>query len=65
MASATGIPDQAVIPAEQESTEDEPLLGQPGAASQKDGRPLYHNVIIGRSLRLPQLLTEQSRKRAL
>ncbi|KAI9666412.1 MAG: hypothetical protein M1821_004348 [Bathelium mastoideum] len=38
MASATGIPNQ--------SSEQEPLLGGPGDASQKD-KPLYHNLAIG------------------
>jgi hypothetical protein len=27
--------------------EQEPLLGRPGDASQQDGLPLYHNLIIG------------------
>lgn len=28
--------------------EDEPLLGRAGDASQQDGKPLYHNFIIGK-----------------
>jgi hypothetical protein len=44
MASATGIPD-VVNP--EGPGEDEPLLGQPGDASQQEGRPLYFNLIIG------------------
>ncbi|KAH0251506.1 hypothetical protein KCU71_g23253, partial [Aureobasidium melanogenum] len=27
--------------------EQEPLLGRPGDASQQDGLPLYHNLVIG------------------
>ncbi|QIW99794.1 hypothetical protein AMS68_005312 [Peltaster fructicola] len=27
--------------------EDEPLLGRPGDASQQDGKPIYHNFVIG------------------
>ncbi|QDS78015.1 hypothetical protein FKW77_002740 [Venturia effusa] len=44
MASATGIP-QNVSGAE--AGESEPLLGRVGDASQKDGKPLYHNLTIG------------------
>jgi len=49
MASATGIPDNAVIDHEENNDlgEDEPLLGRVGDASQPDGRPLYYNLVIG------------------
>lgn len=30
--------------------EEEPLLGESGDASQQDGKPLYHNFIIGKLL---------------
>ncbi|KAF2426218.1 hypothetical protein EJ08DRAFT_651896 [Tothia fuscella] len=40
MASATGMPEYA-------PTEQEPLLGRPGDAAQKEGRPLYDNLVIG------------------
>jgi hypothetical protein len=42
MASATGIPE-----ANPGLSEQEPLLGRVGDASQQDGKPLYHNFIIG------------------
>lgn len=29
------------------TSEEEPLLGQRGDASQQEGKPLYHNFIIG------------------
>jgi len=45
MASATGIPDAAIIPPE--ATEDEPLLGRPGGATQQEGKSLWFNLIIG------------------
>jgi hypothetical protein len=45
MASATGIPEQ--VPA---SSEQEPLLGRPGDASQKTGQPLYANLYIGTAI---------------
>lgn len=49
MASATGIPDQVIAPPVEELVgEDEPLLGRPGDASQKEGRPLYQNLVIGK-----------------
>lgn len=44
MASATGIPEN--VPGVQ-ADETEPLLGRVGDASQEDGKPLYHNLIIG------------------
>jgi hypothetical protein len=53
MASATGIPDQAIVPPEESVGEDEPLLGRPGDASQKEGRPLYQNLIIGKFTKSP------------
>lgn len=31
--------------------EEEPLLGRPGDASQKDGKPLYYNFVIGEASR--------------
>lgn len=31
-------------------SEEEPLLGRVGDASQQDGKPLYHNFIIGKLL---------------
>ncbi|KUJ15506.1 uncharacterized protein LY89DRAFT_114827 [Mollisia scopiformis] len=43
MASATGIPDTAVIHA----GEDEPLIGRPGGASQQEGKSLWYNLVIG------------------
>jgi hypothetical protein len=46
MASATGVPDRAVV-AEADIGEEEPLLGRPGDASQKEGRPLYQNLVLG------------------
>ncbi|KAF1931896.1 uncharacterized protein M421DRAFT_417634 [Didymella exigua CBS 183.55] len=45
MASATGIPQSAS--AARGQSEEEPLLGQRGDASQTDGQPLYHNLWIG------------------
>jgi hypothetical protein len=44
MASATGIPEQRVAT----STEDEPLLGRPGDASQQEGQGLQYNFVLGR-----------------
>jgi cytochrome b-561 len=46
MASATGIPEN--VPGV-EADETEPLLGRVGDASQQDGKPLFHNLIIGMS----------------
>jgi len=48
MASATDIPENH--PREPDVGEDEPLLGRPGDASQKDGGPLYWNVILGTAI---------------
>lgn len=45
MASATGIPTNAT--AARGQSEEEPLLGQRGDASQPEGQPLYHNLWIG------------------
>jgi hypothetical protein len=42
MASATGIPDQA-------PTEQEPLLGRAGDASQKEGKSIIFNLFMGQS----------------
>ena len=45
MASATSIP--ANVAAARGYSEDEPLLGRRGDASQPEGHPLYHNLWIG------------------
>jgi len=45
MASATGIPEST--PNEHGFGDEEPLLGRAGDASQKEGRGLYWNLIIG------------------
>ncbi|KAI2486475.1 hypothetical protein Ptr902_00608 [Pyrenophora tritici-repentis] len=45
MASATGIPPNAT--AARGQSEEEPLLGRRGDASQVEGQPLYHNLWIG------------------
>ncbi|OAL01306.1 hypothetical protein IQ06DRAFT_220953 [Phaeosphaeriaceae sp. SRC1lsM3a] len=45
MASATGIPPNAATARGQ--SEEEPLLGRRGDASQTEGQPLYHNLWIG------------------
>ncbi|KAJ9294431.1 hypothetical protein DTO271G3_7006 [Paecilomyces variotii] len=45
MASATGIPEQH--PTTVEAREDEPLLGTPGAVTQKEGVGIHHNLITG------------------
>jgi hypothetical protein len=45
MASATGIPPNAV--AARGQSEEEPLLGTRGDASQMEGQPLYYNLWIG------------------
>jgi len=49
MASATGIPAHptAVDPRERGFGDDEPLLGQPGDASQQEGWPLWFNLGLG------------------
>lgn len=47
MASATGIPEQH--PTTVEAREDEPLLGTPGAVTQKEGVGIHHNLITGAS----------------
>lgn len=44
MASATGIPNGT---AARGHSEEEPLLGQRGDASQAAGQPLYYNLWIG------------------
>lgn len=46
MASATGIPSNAA--AARGQSEEEPLLGRRGDASQSEGQPLYWNLWIGR-----------------
>jgi len=40
MDSATGMPERP-------PNEQEPLLGRVGDVSQQDGKPIYHNLIIG------------------
>ena len=45
MASATGVPPNAA--AARGQSEEEPLLGRRGDASQAEGQPLYHNLWIG------------------
>ncbi|CAN9432996.1 unnamed protein product [Alternaria alternata] len=45
MASATGIPPN--VAAARGQSEEEPLLGRRGDASQPHGQPLYHNLWIG------------------
>ena len=45
MASATGIPPN--VAAARGQSEEEPLLGRRGDASQPDGQPLYENLWIG------------------
>jgi hypothetical protein len=45
MASATGIPPNAA--AARGQSEEEPLLGRRGDASQMEGQPLYYNLWIG------------------
>ena len=45
MASATGDPED--VSAATGPTEEEPLLGRAGDAAQKDGTPIYHNLILG------------------
>jgi hypothetical protein len=45
MASATGIPSNATVARGQ--SEEEPLLGRRGDASQSEGQPLYWNLWIG------------------
>tara|TARA_R110002060_G_scaffold8420_9_gene12577 strand:+ start:701 stop:883 length:183 start_codon:yes stop_codon:yes gene_type:complete len=52
MASATGIPETTLIPQEGLG-EDEPLLGRAGDAAQAEGKPIYYNLIIGRSSSSP------------
>lgn len=49
MASATGMPSYAEVVRgdAQGQSEEEPLLGRRGDASQADGQPLYHNLWIG------------------
>lgn len=51
MASATGMPEYP-------PTEQEPLLGRAGDAAQKEGRPLYENLIIG-TIEIPKLCSQQ------
>jgi hypothetical protein len=45
MASATGVPQEH--PQTIEAREDEPLLGGPGAVTQRDSDPIYRNLIKG------------------
>lgn len=46
MASATGIPENV---ANTGRGEQEPLLGRAGDASQQEGKPLYYNLVLGKS----------------
>lgn len=48
MASATGIPER--INGVQGASEDEPLLGRRGDASQMAGEPIYLNLWLGKGL---------------
>lgn len=50
MASATGIPE-ANPAADGSHSEEEPLLGRPGDASQPDGKGLELNFILGMTAR--------------
>ncbi|KAH1294241.1 hypothetical protein KXV68_003686 [Aspergillus fumigatus] len=45
MASATGVPQEH--PQTIEAREDEPLLGRPGAVTQRESDPIYRNLIKG------------------
>lgn len=47
MASATGIPEQHLSSANNGHGEQEPLLGRPGDASQKEGKSLAWNLVLG------------------
>jgi hypothetical protein len=49
MASATGIPERNPA-VEGRNEEDEPLLGGPGDASQKESKGIQFNFIIGEYL---------------
>lgn len=46
------------------TSEEEPLLGQQGDASLPEGKPLYHNLILGESTRsyipLSPILTQKT-----
>jgi hypothetical protein len=50
MASATGIPDPV-----HQTSEEEPLLGRVGDASQEPGKPFLYNLWIGRNTNLPNV----------
>lgn len=45
MASATSDPEDTSALADR--GEEEPLLGRAGDASQQEGKPIYHNLLIG------------------
>jgi len=45
MASTTGIPERN--PNTLGRSEEDPLLGGPGDASQQEGKPLYYNLVLG------------------
>jgi hypothetical protein len=34
------------------TSEEDPLLGSPGDASQQEGKPLYYNFFLGKSHRM-------------
>lgn len=48
MASATGIPEEraSALPG---GVENEPLLGEPGTVTQREGQSIFTNLITGRS----------------
>ncbi|CZT04249.1 hypothetical protein WAI453_009677 [Rhynchosporium graminicola] len=46
MASSTGIPETTLMP-QQGNGEDEPLLGRAGDVAQREGKPIYYNLVIG------------------
>jgi len=53
MASATGTPEVHQEDTEPQNVglgEDEPLLGRIGDASQREGKPLYHNLVLGTAI---------------
>ena len=52
MASATGIPERNPALDEGEVGDDEPLLGRPGDASQKESKGIQFNFVIGTYLGL-------------
>lgn len=57
MASATGVPEN--VNTARGASEEEPLLGRRGDASQMDGQPLYWNLWLGKSA--PELVEDSSK----